>query len=191
MDECIIKQMNGRADKTSFKPEDADPKELEMGIKVEMEHTDDPEIAKKIALDHLAEFTNYYTLLAEMEAKAIPYKKENVITKEKLRKVLLQSKKESYFSVPDYKNKKITVQLINKDDYKVFVDGKYVSDAKSLHDAVEEAKEIIDEIEKGNKTETLTTSNSGSLSVKQISKNKNRNKIRKVIKDMGFVFGKK
>lgn len=47
-----------------------DPKELEMGIKVEMEHTTNKEIAKRIALDHLTEISNYYTLLAEMENKA-------------------------------------------------------------------------------------------------------------------------
>ena len=42
---------------------DVDPKELEMGIKVEMEHTDNVEEAKKIALQHLAEKKDYYTLL--------------------------------------------------------------------------------------------------------------------------------
>ena len=47
-----------------------DEKELEMGIKVEMEHTTNKEIAKRIALDHLTEISNYYTLLAEMEDKA-------------------------------------------------------------------------------------------------------------------------
>lgn len=47
--------------------EDADPIELNAGIEVEMEHTDDPEIAEKIALDHLSEFPGYYTALAEME----------------------------------------------------------------------------------------------------------------------------
>lgn len=47
-----------------------DEKELEMGIKVEMEHTTNKEIAKRIALDHLTEISNYYTLLKEMEDKA-------------------------------------------------------------------------------------------------------------------------
>lgn len=37
--------------------------ELEVGIKVEMEHTDDPEEAKKIALDHIGENPKYYTRL--------------------------------------------------------------------------------------------------------------------------------
>jgi hypothetical protein len=44
-----------------------DPYELKLGIKVELEHTDDEEIAKKIAKDHLDEIKNYYTLLMKME----------------------------------------------------------------------------------------------------------------------------
>jgi len=41
--------------------------ELAMGIEVEKEHTDDPEVAKKIAKDHLAEMPDYYTKLKKME----------------------------------------------------------------------------------------------------------------------------
>ena len=44
-----------------------DTKELSMGIKVEMEHTDDPDMAEKIARDHLAEDENYYTELKKVE----------------------------------------------------------------------------------------------------------------------------
>jgi hypothetical protein len=47
-----------------------DPKQLEMGIKVEMEHTTDPLISRKIALDHLEEIPDYYTRLAKMEKEA-------------------------------------------------------------------------------------------------------------------------
>lgn len=38
-------------------------KQLKMGTEVEMEHTDDPKEARKIALDHLAEVPDYYTKL--------------------------------------------------------------------------------------------------------------------------------
>lgn len=41
--------------------------ELERGTKVEMEHTNDPEVARKIALDHLSEKLDYYKLLAKVE----------------------------------------------------------------------------------------------------------------------------
>jgi hypothetical protein len=47
-----------------------DAEELAKGIKVEMEHTDDLEIAKSIAKDHLSEAKNYYTRLLKMEAEA-------------------------------------------------------------------------------------------------------------------------
>lgn len=42
-------------------------KQLELGIKVEMEHTDDPKVAIEIAKDHLCEFPTYYTELNKME----------------------------------------------------------------------------------------------------------------------------
>ena len=46
-----------------------DPKELAMGVEVELEHTDDREVAKKIAKDHLSELPDYYTRLKKMEAE--------------------------------------------------------------------------------------------------------------------------
>lgn len=49
---------------------DYDPLQLEMGIKVEMEHTSNPIIAKRIAMDHLAEISDYYTRLDKMERDA-------------------------------------------------------------------------------------------------------------------------
>ena len=44
--------------------------EVEMGIKVEMEHTGNELLATRIAHDHLSEIPNYYTLLTAMESKA-------------------------------------------------------------------------------------------------------------------------
>jgi hypothetical protein len=41
------------------------PDQLQAGIKVEMEHTDNPAVARKIACDHLSEDPEYYTKLAE------------------------------------------------------------------------------------------------------------------------------
>jgi hypothetical protein len=60
--------LGGRASKDGFTEKDADPKELEMGIEVEKEHTPDPEVAKIIALAHLSELKDYYTRLKKMEA---------------------------------------------------------------------------------------------------------------------------
>lgn len=53
----------GRGEETE--PEDVCPRELEVGIEVEMEHTDDPEIAEEIAIDHLTEDPEYYSKLCK------------------------------------------------------------------------------------------------------------------------------
>jgi hypothetical protein len=42
-------------------PEDFDQKALEAGIAMELEHTSDPDIARSIAMDHLAEDPHYYS----------------------------------------------------------------------------------------------------------------------------------
>lgn len=75
------------------------PHELEIGIKVEKEHTSDEKEAKKIAMDHLKEKPNYYTrlnkckIIDEPEAKKLAKKyqvnehqfkliAENIVTEE-------------------------------------------------------------------------------------------------------------
>lgn len=45
--------------------------QLNQGITVEMEHTNDPKIAKEISKDHLTEDSQYYKKLAVMEAKPL------------------------------------------------------------------------------------------------------------------------
>lgn len=57
----------GLADKKD--PEDFDQKQLEKGRKVEMEHTDDKDLALEIAMDHLTEDPDYYRKLSEMEGE--------------------------------------------------------------------------------------------------------------------------
>jgi GNAT superfamily N-acetyltransferase len=52
-----------------FQPSDFDPKALAKGTKVEMEHTDDPRIAREIAMDHLTEHPDYYEALEKMESE--------------------------------------------------------------------------------------------------------------------------
>jgi len=46
---------------------DFDEEQLKNGIKVEMEHTKDRDIVKKIAKDHLTEDPNYYKKLKKIE----------------------------------------------------------------------------------------------------------------------------
>jgi len=62
----------GRSSDFSGKGKDLDiskvsKAQLRAGIAIEMEHTKNPTIAKKIALDHLAENPRYYTYLKKME----------------------------------------------------------------------------------------------------------------------------
>lgn len=54
------------ADKHNVSVEEIE-KQIAMGVKVEMEHVDDKELAKEISLDHLEEMPDYYTRLAKME----------------------------------------------------------------------------------------------------------------------------
>ena len=42
-----------------------DPAQLSIGVQIEMEHTNDPAIAKDIAMDHLTEDPKYYTKLVD------------------------------------------------------------------------------------------------------------------------------
>jgi predicted metallo-beta-lactamase superfamily hydrolase len=57
----------GLADSTN--PSQYNPIELEKGIKVEMEHTNDPTIATEIAMDHLLEDPDYYNKLSKIHER--------------------------------------------------------------------------------------------------------------------------
>ena len=69
--------------KAELHPNQIHPQELRMGIKVEMEHTDEIDKAKKIALDHLAENPFYYTALklSGIESPSAPKVKPPKATK--------------------------------------------------------------------------------------------------------------
>ena len=53
-----------------------DSEEVEMGKKVELEHTSNPVIALRITLDHLTEIPDYYTRLKQMEIEGKKAMKE-------------------------------------------------------------------------------------------------------------------
>ena len=74
--------------KKELHPNQIHPQELRMGIKVELEHTDDLDKAKKIALDHLAENPYYYTALklSGIESPSAPKVKAPVEKKAKKKK---------------------------------------------------------------------------------------------------------
>lgn len=60
-----------------------DKKQLIMGEKIELEHTNNKAVARKIAIDHLKEIPDYYTRLVKMEKEA---KKENAVKNAKRNK---------------------------------------------------------------------------------------------------------
>ena len=75
--EQLLQEYNKRADESlnevrrgkGMTADDVNPYEFRKGWKHELEHTDDIDKAKKIAIDHLAEDPNYYTHLDAMEAE--------------------------------------------------------------------------------------------------------------------------
>jgi len=63
IDNLHKKLPGGVGDKTPTS--DVDPVQLSLGIQIEMEHTNDPDIAQEIALDHLTEDPEYYSKLVK------------------------------------------------------------------------------------------------------------------------------
>jgi hypothetical protein len=88
------------------------PGELRMGIRVEMEHTDDIDKAKKIALDHIAENPYYYTALklSGIESPSAP--------KVKAPKEVKEKKKKDVAELVDKANQMQKVKMPKKDEKK-------------------------------------------------------------------------
>jgi len=76
----------GKASEMRILPQDVDPDQLEAGIEIEHEHTPDRDVATKIALDHLAEYQNYYSALIEMERRLEAEKGKMLVRPKKKRK---------------------------------------------------------------------------------------------------------
>lgn len=70
------------------------PVELEIGVKVEVEHTKDKAAAKEIAKDHLEENPHYYTGVLARAEKDTEEKAQDVV------------KKHGYKNLDDYRKKK-------------------------------------------------------------------------------------
>lgn len=65
----IIGSFIGYGDSVNFRGV-INPEQLKIGIEEEMEHTNHPLIARKIASDHIAKISTYYTWLKKMEGAA-------------------------------------------------------------------------------------------------------------------------
>ena len=98
--------------KAKLHPNQIHPGELRMGIRVELEHTDDLNVAKKIALDHLAENPYYYTALklSGIESPSAP--------KVKAPKEVKEKKKKDVVELVDKANQMQKVKMPKKDEKK-------------------------------------------------------------------------
>ncbi len=65
----LVDLVGGVGRHTHISDKDYNPNELQMGVEIEKEHTDNPNIAKEIAKDHLAECPDYYTRLKKIESE--------------------------------------------------------------------------------------------------------------------------
>ena len=82
------------------KPDSAfNPEQLAEGVKVESEHTPNPQIEKEIAKDHLTEIPDYYTRLNKMEQDALGKKSSLNLQKKALSQtmVILTPKGQSHY----------------------------------------------------------------------------------------------
>lgn len=73
----------GRADLET--PVEFDPKQLAIGLRHEMEHTDDPKLAMEIAMDHLEEDPLYYQKLKSVEERKMSFPKLTEVFKKVLK----------------------------------------------------------------------------------------------------------
>jgi hypothetical protein len=112
LDEPLEEINEAKYKKPELNPNQIHPQELRMGIKVELEHTDDLDKAKKIALDHLAENPFYYTALklSGIESPSAPKVKAPKETKEK--------KKKDAVELVDKANQMQKVKMPKKDEKK-------------------------------------------------------------------------
>jgi hypothetical protein len=111
MEEELNEAKKKKEVKAELNPNQIHPQELRMGIKVELEHTDDLDKAKKIALDHLAENPYYYTALklAGVESPSAPKVKAPVEKK---------AKKKQTAELVDLVNQMQKVKMPKKEDKK-------------------------------------------------------------------------
>jgi len=105
----LVEAKKKKEAKAELHPNQIHPQELRMGIKVELEHTDDLDKAKKIALDHLAENPFYYTALklSGIESPSAPKVKapEEKKARKKKEAVELVDKANQMVKVKDTKKK--------------------------------------------------------------------------------------
>lgn len=157
---------HGLAKKKGFTEKDADKKELELGIKVEMEHTNSEAMAKRIALDHLAEMSDYYSKLKKMEGEKtaaqfvdpkVTINPDKSLTDRELARLMRQSiaaEEEAVHlyefivdSIEDEKTKEVIQDIANEEKVHVGEFQKLLENMLDDEiDFIEEGKDEVDEI---------------------------------------------
>ena len=134
-------------------PSDFPKKYIEQGMKVEMEHTNDPILAKEIAIDHLTEFPKYYTELAKMEEKLKKDmkkkhgKKNNPFLKDQLLDDLKNIGKDIIESSEYSNTVKKNARWILKNDKDLILD--LISDIEDIKNEYPDVNEVIDRLLEG------------------------------------------
>lgn len=170
--------------KTKLHPNQIHPQELRMGIQVEMEHTDDPKKAEKIALDHLAENPFYYTALklSGIESPLAPKTKAPAQTKAKKDEVVLVDKENQMKTPKGVEKVKASANKAHKET------NKGVKGVEELTHAAKKAKGIKQVMSPtGGKMKTIREAIDPAVVMDYAKKYKNKDKeeIRKELKDKG------
>jgi hypothetical protein len=135
--------------KAELHPNQIHPQELRMGIKVELEHTDDLDKAKKIALDHLAENPFYYTALklSGIESPSAPKIKPPVEKKAKKKKEAIEMV-DAANQMQKVKMPKVVKESLNEGGEYMFsgtLTGQETADLKKMIPGVEIEEEELDD----------------------------------------------
>jgi hypothetical protein len=120
-------------------------KELAKGIEVESEHTSDKNIAKEIAMDHLAESPTYYTDLAKIEKVTETYNHIKKLLREALESHLTDETNDSTTYNLKYKGRDAGHVVIGPTNPNLGKDAMEIVSIE-LHDKYDSLKIFIDSI---------------------------------------------
>jgi hypothetical protein len=112
-------------------------KQLQMGIKIEHEHTISKDVAKDIALQHLDEFPDYYTKLKKMEKNSKSIKESHIQESKEQRYCPLCQKREQR-SECSYGEKVWDKVSVKDEEYSMVR-----SELKTIEDAIKRLKNTV------------------------------------------------
>ena len=114
-----------------------DQNQIEMGINIEKEHTNDKEIAKEIAKDHLVEHGKYYDYLAEMEKEM---EKDNKLS------FLLKPVVKSMLDLSNYLDEKNMFKQASQIDDTLYDMVRFASKKKENSEEISKLYDLVEQI---------------------------------------------